>query len=210
MHGHPDIDILDEQVLTDGFLQVKRYRLRHRRFDGGMTPELEREVCVRGLAVGVLLYDPARDATALIEQFRPGAAAGGGPAWLTEIVAGMVKPDEAPEDVARREALEEAGAEITALEKICVYYPSPGVLSENVHVFVGRIDVDRIAAFGGLAEEDEDIKVKTLSTDEALALLDADRINNSITIIALGWLARRRDDLRRRWLSAAQTGAENP
>lgn len=200
MQSNSDIDIIDEQTLTDGFLQVKRYRLRHRRFDGGMTPVVEREVCVRGLAVGVLLYDPVRDAVALIEQFRAGAAESGGPAWLTEIVAGMVKPGEAPEEVARREAIEEAGADIDRLEKICVYFPSPGVLSENVYVYIGRIDSAKIAAFGGLPEEHEDIKIKIMPTDDALALLDADQINNSITIVALGWLARRRDELRRRWI----------
>jgi ADP-ribose pyrophosphatase len=203
MRNHPDIEIISEHVLTDAFLQVKRYRLRHRRFDGDMTPVVEREVCVRGLAVGVLLYDPARDVVALVEQFRAGAADGGGPAWMTEIVAGMVKAGETPEEVAYREAEEEAGATITALEKICTYFPSPGVLSENVHVFCGRVDSAKLAAFGGVPEEHEDIRIKILSVEEALALMDGDALNNSITIIALGWLARRHDALRKAWTASS-------
>lgn len=199
MRDHPDIDVESEETLSDGFLQTKRYRLRHRRFDGGWTPLVLREVCVRGLAVGVLLYDPTADAVVLVEQFRPGAAVGGGPAWLTEIVAGMVKPGERPEDVARREAMEEAGAEVGDLIEICHYYPSPGILSEKVAVYCGRVDSAKVAAFGGLLEEDEDIRITVTPTDAALALLDADKLNNSIAIIALSWLARRRQDLRAQW-----------
>ena len=200
MRSHPDIAIEHEEVLSDGFLQTKRYRLRHRRFDGGWTPTVVREVCVRGLAVGVLLYDPVADAVVMVEQFRPGAAEGGGPAWLTEIVAGMVKPGEAPQDVARREAWEEAGAQVSDLVEICTYYPSPGILSEKVAVFCGRVDSAKVGAFGGLPEEHEDIKITVVSADAAVGLLDADRLNNSIAIVALGWLARRRDSLRAAWL----------
>lgn len=200
MRSHPDIAIEHEEILSDGFLQTKRYRLRHRRFDGGWTPTVVREVCVRGLAVGVLLYDPVADAVVLVEQFRPGAAEGGGPAWLTEIVAGMVKPGEAPQDVARREAWEEAGAQVSDLVEICTYYPSPGILSEKVAVYCGRVDSTKVDAFGGLPEEHEDIKITVVSVDQAVGLLDADRLNNSIAIVALGWLARRRDGLRAAWL----------
>lgn len=199
MRDHPDIAVEHEETLSDGFLQMKRYRLRHRRFDGGWTPSVVREVCVRGIAVAVLLYDPIADAVALVEQFRPGAAVGGGPAWLTEIVAGMVKPGEAPEEVARREAMEEAGAEVGELLKICDYYPSPGILSEKVALYCGRVDSAKVAAFGGLPEEHEDIKITVVSADAAIALLDANRLNNSIAIIALSWLARRRDELRAQW-----------
>lgn len=203
MRDHPDIDVEREETLCDSFLQLKRYRLRHRRFDGGWTPPVLREVCVRGLAVAVLLYDPVADAVVLVEQFRPGAAVGGGPAWLTEIVAGMVKPGETAEDVARREAMEEAGAEIGELLAICDYYPSPGILSEKVALYCGRVDSTKVAPFGGLPEEHEDIKITVASADAAIALLDANRLNNSIAIIALSWLARRRDDLRAAWLNAA-------
>lgn len=202
MRDHPDVDLIREETVASGFLQVKRYHMRHRRFDGDMTPEVVREVCLRGPAVGVLLYDPERDAVALVEQFRCGAAVGGGPSWLLEAVAGMVKPGEEPEEVARREALEEAGADITAMEFICTYFPSPGALSEKAHVYCGRIDSSRVAAFGGVPEEHEDIRIRVMGADEAIALMDADQINNSITIIALGWLARRREALRAAWLGA--------
>ncbi len=197
---HPDIEVIERKTGYKGYLQVDVYRLRHKKFDGTWTGELPpREVCVRGHAVGVLLYDPDRDSVVLIEQFRVAAAAARGPAWLTEIVAGMLDGDESPEDVARRESLEEAGCTVRELEKIYDFYPSPGILSEFVTIYVGRVDCSDVGTSGGLAEEHEDIRVSVVPTDEAIRLLDENRLTNSVAIVALGWLARHRDALRERW-----------
>lgn len=196
---HPDVEVIEKTTLHKTYLQVDRYRLRHRRFDGTWSGEMVREVCERGHAVGVLLYDPDRDHIVLIEQFRPASAAAGGQAWMTEIVAGLIDEGETPEDVARREAVEEAGCTVHDLAFICDYFPSPGVLSEHVHVFCGRVDSTTTVAIGGVADEHEDIRVHVMPSAEALRLLDGNRLNNSVTIIALGWFARHRDELDRRW-----------
>jgi len=198
---HPDIEIVEKKTAYDGYLKVDVYRLRHKKFDGSWTGVLPpREVCVRGKAVGVLLYDADQDSVVLIEQFRVGAAAAVGPAWMTEIVAGLVdEENETPEDVARREAVEEAGCAVQELEKICDYYPSPGAYDEYVTVFCGRIDCTGIGGTGGLEEEHEDIRISVVPADEAIRLLDENKLNNSISIIALGWLARNRERLRERW-----------
>lgn len=199
----PGIELIADDTVYRGYLGVARYRLRHRLFDGGWSEIIQREVCLRGHAVGVLLYDPAADAVVLIEQFRAGAAASVGPAWLTEIVAGMIEEGEAPEDVARRESEEEAGCTPTALEFICDYFPSPGVLAETVTLYCGRVDCAGIGTRGGAAEEHEDIRILTMDAGEAIRLLDANHYRNSITIIALGWLARHRAALRTRWMESA-------
>ncbi|WP_448205039.1 NUDIX domain-containing protein [Azospirillum sp. sgz302134] len=196
---HPDIEVVEKKTAYDGYLKVDVYRLRHKKFDGSWTGVLPpREVCVRGKAVGVLLYDPKKDSVVLIEQFRVGSASVGGKAWLTEIVAGLVDGDETPEDVARREAQEEAGCTVQSLEKICDYYPSPGAYDEHVTVFCGLVDSSGLADTGGLEEEHEDIRVTVVPADEAIRLLDENQLNNSIAIIALGWLARNRERLRDR------------
>ena len=196
----PDVEVIERKTGYRGYLQVDVYRLRHKKFDGTWTGELPpREVCVRGHAVGVLLYDPDRDSVVLIEQFRVAAAAARCPAWMTEIVAGMLDGDESPEDVARRESMEEAGCTIHELEKICDFYPSPGILSEFVTLYVGRVDSTKAATSGGLEEEHEDIRVSVVPTDAAIRLLDENRLTNSVAIISLSWLARHRDSLRERW-----------
>lgn len=199
--NHPDIEIVDRKTAYKGFLTIDVYRLRHKKFDGTWTDVLPpREVCDRGPAVAVLLYDPDRDTLVMIEQFRVGSAAAAGPAWMTEIVAGMVGDGETPEEVARREAMEEAGCAIQEIEPICDYFVSPGAFTEQVHVYCGRVDSHGLKATGGLEEEHEDIRIMVLPTDEVVGMLDDNRLRNSVAIIAVGWLARHRDALRRRWL----------
>ena len=195
-----DIEVLDRQTVYRGYFQIDRYQLRHRKFDGGWTDPLIREVFERGHAVGVLLYDPDRDAVVLIEQFRIGAAAAGRPAWLIEVVAGMISPGESDAAVAQRETFEETGCAVTDLVQICDFLVSPGGTSERIALFCGRVTSDTAGGIHGLAHEQEDIRVRVMTTDDAIALLDANVIDNATTIIALGWLARNRETLRQRWL----------
>lgn len=195
-------EILDRAAVFQGYFRVDRYRLRHRRFDGAWSPVLQREIFERGHAIAALLYDPVLDVVVLIEQFRVGPVAAGRPAWLLEVVAGVIEPGEALAEVVEREVTEEAGCTVLAMEKICSYLPSPGACSETVDLFCCRIDASNAGGVHGLAEEHEDIKVVVLPVAEAIARLDADQVNNSATIIALQWLARRHQDLRNRWLRA--------
>ena len=125
-----------------GFFGLDVLTLRHRRFDGKMSPEIRREVLVMGDAVTVLPYDPARDRVLLVEQFRAGPLGRGDPLpWQLEAVAGRIDPGESPEDCARREAVEEAGLSLGRLEKVGEYYPSPGTLTEYIYFYVGLCDL---------------------------------------------------------------------
>jgi ADP-ribose pyrophosphatase len=54
----------------------------------------------------------------------------------------------------------------------------------------------------GVDTEHEDILVHSVDRADAIALLDAGKINNGLTIIALHWLARHGDRLRAEWLDA--------
>jgi ADP-ribose pyrophosphatase len=194
-----DVEILARTRGYDGYLKVDKYRLRHRRHDGGWGGEIDREMIERGHAVAVLPYDAARDEVVLIEQFRLGAYAAGRPPWQIEIVAGIIEPGEEREDVGRRETLEEAGCAIGELVHICDFLTSPGVMSETVAVYCGRTDASNAGGVFGVAEEGEDIRAFVISTDEALSLLADGTIVNSPAIVALQWLGLNRDDLRRRW-----------
>src|SRR3546814_4580479 len=100
---------------------------------------MAREIFERGHAAAVLLYDPARDAVVLIEQFRPGAYAAGVNPWLVEVVAGIIEAGETPADVVQREAVEEAGCSVTALHPIGTFFVTPGGSSETVEI--GRAHV---------------------------------------------------------------------
>jgi len=156
----------------------------------------------RGDAVAVLPWHVESDKVILIEQFRPGAIRGDDSPWMLEAVAGVVEAGETDIDVAHREALEEAGCTMDALTPIVSYYPSPGACSEQIRLFVGRVVSAVVGEVKGVDTEHEDILVHSVARADAIALLDAGKINNGLTIIALHWLARHGDRLRAEWLDA--------
>jgi ADP-ribose pyrophosphatase len=195
------LQILERDVAYQGFFRVDRFRVRHRLFSGGWSPELTREVFARGRAVGVLLYDPKRDEIVLVEQFRLPAHLAGYSAWQLEIVAGLVDHDgESELEVARREAREEANlvldGEVVSMHR---FLTSPGGTTETVSLFCARVAAAEAGGVHGLADEHEDIKVVVKSFREAMRLLRAGKIENVFTLAALYWLAANRARLRREW-----------
>lgn len=194
-----DVEVVEREECFRGFYKLDRLHLRHRLFAGGMGKLINRELFVRHDAVCVLPYDPRRDEVVLIEQFRIGALDKSANPWLLELVAGLIDKDEQPEEVARREAMEEAGLTLGALWPLSVYYPSPGGSDERVHLFVGRCDSVGAGGIHGLEEEGEDIRVHVLSFEDALARVRDGRIDNAASIMALQWLALNRDEVRGLW-----------
>lgn len=194
-----DVEVVEREECFRGFYKLDRLHLRHRLFAGGMGKLINRELFVRHDAVCVLPYDPRRDEVVLIEQFRVGALDKSRNPWLLELVAGLIDKDEQPEEVARREAMEEAGLTLGALWPLSVYYPSPGGSDERVHLFLGRCDSVGAGGIHGLEEEGEDIRVHVLSFEDALARVRDGRIDNAASIMALQWLALNRDEVRGLW-----------
>jgi ADP-ribose pyrophosphatase len=190
-----NVDIEDRDTVYDGYLTVERLRLRHDLFAGGMSRPLLREVIDRGATAAVLPYDPARETVLLIEQFRPGAWAGGGDPWLWEIVAGVVEAGETPEDVVRREAQEEAGIAVGPLTPVAAIFLTPGICSERCHIFAAPCDLAGAGGLHGHPDEGEDIRARAFSFDEAERLVREGGISNAITQVALQWLALNRQDL---------------
>ncbi|HMB77487.1 MAG TPA: NUDIX domain-containing protein [Kiloniellaceae bacterium] len=195
------IELLALDRAYEGFFRIDRYRLKHRRFDGGWTPELDREIFERGQAVALLPYDPRRDEVVLIEQFRVGAYAAGVDPWLLEIVAGIIEPGETPERVARRETEEEAGLTVGRVEQLAEVFVSPGGATERVTIFCGEVDSSGAGGLHGLPSEGEDIRVLVRAFSEIPAALAAGAFTNAPVLIALQWLAANRDRLRQAWTS---------
>ncbi|MCB1665535.1 MAG: NUDIX domain-containing protein [Pseudomonadales bacterium] len=198
-----DVVVLDTMAGYRGFFALDTLHLKHRRFAGGWSEVFTRELFLRDPAAGVLLYDPDLDQVVLVEQFRvgalPAAQQNGSSPWLLELVAGIIAPGESAEELARREAVEEAGCKILALEHIVDYYNSPGGSNEWISLYCGRIDARGAGGIFGLEEEHEDIRVHVLSFEDAWQALKAGRMNNAMAIIALQWLWMNRDSLRQRW-----------
>jgi ADP-ribose pyrophosphatase len=189
----------------EGYLRIDRYRITHQLYDGGWSKCLEREVMSRSAVAGILLFDSTRQEVVLVEQFRIGAWAMDWPdPWLLECVAGVVEPGEKPADVAIRESWEEAGCNVTRLELITRYLTSPGSSTEQVDLFCGQIDATGIGGHYGLESECEDIRASVWPLHDALALLDGQRICNSLTLISLQWLSLHHRNLTIQWSSATE------
>lgn len=192
-----DVEVLGQETVFRGYFRVDRYRLRHRLFGGGWSRPVQRELFERGHAAAVLPYDPRQDSVLLIEQFRIGPYAHGGSPWQIEIVAGILHDAETPAQVARREALEEAGCTLgPVLLPVAAYYMSPGAVSEHLTLFCAVTDLTDAGGVHGVDDEDEDIRVHVVSFEQATEWLSSGRIQNSPAIIALQWLALNRQRLR--------------
>jgi len=191
-----DVEVLDRETVYSGFFSLQRVTLCHRRFEGGWTGELQREVLLRPPAVGVLLYDPRRREVVMVEQCRVGALdlAGQGPAgrpdspWLLELVAGLMEPGESPEQVAHRETLEETGCRIDRLIAMPGYLSSPGGSNERVTLFCGLLDAGQAQGVHGVEAEQEDIRSWRLTVEQVVEAMDTGRLNNAMALIAVQWL----------------------
>ena len=196
-----DVEFIDRERVYDGFFKVDRYTLRFPLYEGGLSDPIRREIFERGEAVAVLPYDPVRDMVVLIEQFRPGVFCTGDPEpWLVEPVAGGMKPGEDEEEVARREAEEEAGLSLGRMEPMGRFYVSPGGTSEVIALYAAECDSRKASGIHGLDEEAEDIRVFTCPADDAIAMVHDNRIRNFSLGLSLLLFAARRGDLQKRWV----------
>ncbi|GEA60352.1 ADP-ribose diphosphatase [Vibrio comitans] len=194
-----DVEILATDTLFKGFFSLVKVKFRHRLFAGGWSEEIERELFERGHAVAMLPYDPVSDQVVMVEQIRVGALGEERP-WQLEIVAGMLdKEGENPIDVAKREAVEEAGLDVTHIEHISGYYPSAGGCSERLELFVGLITAPTSAGVFGLESEGEDIRVHILTREEAYEMVKNGTIENAASIITIQWLMLNHQQLRAQW-----------
>jgi ADP-ribose pyrophosphatase len=202
--GNSDVSIESQQTVWDGRFALQVVRFRHRRFDGTMSGLRTWEILRRGHAAALLPYDPLTDQVVLVEQFRFPAFAAGVDPVLTELPAGMCDPGETPDRTALREAHEEASLTADLLHPIGTFLLTPGGCDETVSIFAGRIAApasgpDGLVGVGGLAAEQEDIRIRLCPAEGVIADALAGRITNIITTAALLWLAVRRDWLREEW-----------
>lgn len=191
------VELIDSEIVFQGFFRLSRYRLKHEGQREGWIGPMDREVFERGRAAAVLPYDVARDRVVLIRQFRAGAyAAGRRDPWLIEIVAGIVDAGEDDAAMMRREAREEAGITLGKVIPCLDFLTSPGGCDESIGLAIAACDSTGAGGLHGLAEEHEDIEVFAIALDEALAMADSGRIDNAITLLALYYLDRHKSRLR--------------
>ena len=126
--------------------------------------------------------DAADPQLLLIRQYRYAA---GGPIW--EIPAGRLEPGESPEECARRELLEEAGATARRWKKLTTIYTTPGFTDERIHLFVAFDLV--VKAESQRREADEYMETKVMPTSQVLGLIRDGELVDAKTSVAVLFFA---------------------
>jgi ADP-ribose pyrophosphatase len=190
MSGTDRITITKEEILSKRWLTLTRYAFDYRRKDGRVQ-KMTYEVHDHGDAACILLYNLEKDTVVLVRQFRLPPHLKGDNPDLIEVCAGLLDTDH-PEIAARREAEEETGFRVGAVEKLWAAYASPGALSEKLHFFAAPYEPKmQVSDGGGLVHEGEEIEVLELPFAEARAMIGDGRIMDSKTIALLMWAEAR-------------------
>jgi len=169
--------VLESEVVYKG----RVFELRHERVaepDGVVTV---RDIVVHPGSVVVLPVFP--DGTALlVRQYRHAAGR-----YLWELVAGSLdKPGEAVAAAAKRELLEEAGYTARRWRKLLDYFPSPGLLSECMHIFLAT----DLTAGTAQPEDDERIEPKRFRWAEIERMIRNGRISDGKSVAGLLYYLR--------------------
>jgi GDP-mannose pyrophosphatase NudK len=85
-----------------------------------------------------------------------------------------------------RETKEEIGYAISQLQKVSTVFLSPGLMREQVHLYVAAYkNEDKIGRGGGLASENEELTVLETSFEDALNMIENQEIIDARTIMLL-------------------------
>jgi len=117
----------------------------------------------------------------LVRQFRQPVGA-----ELLEVPAGTIERGEAPEACAKRELVEEVGRAAARWEHVAAFYPSPGVLSEELHIFLAR---DLHEAFA--PRDEEDLRLEILPLEDAYDRVADGTIRDAKSIIGITMVRQR-------------------
>lgn len=152
------------------------------RFPDGSEGELEMIRHPGASAVLPFLSDPAGadPQLLLIRQYRYAANA-----FVYEIPAGRLEPDEAPETCARRELLEEAGCRAERMEHVYTFYTTPGFTDERIHAFVAS----GITRGEPRLEADEFVEVVPLPLSRVLDMIRDGEIVDAKTALTILYVA---------------------
>lgn len=159
-------------------------------FKDGRTANLTHEVYGKSDGVALLLFNKETKTVILTRQFRmPMHVAGVNGGFSYEVCGGSIDEGETPEESVIREAKEEIGYDVLNLHKVTTLFLSPGLVKEQVYLYVGQYDNNsKVENGGGLDEENEEIDVLEVSIDEAFEMIKNNRIIDARTILLLQYI----------------------
>lgn len=144
--------------------------------------EIRRDVVLHPGAVAILPL-PDAEHVCLLRNQRPVVGM-----ELWEIPAGTLEPNEEPEIAAVRELAEETGYQAARWTKLVEMIPSPGVLSEVIHLYLA----EQLTPGTMHPEADEELTPHVVPLAQAFTWAMDGTIRDAKTILALLWLQRLR------------------
>lgn len=139
-----------------------------------------REVVENLGAVAVVAYDDA-GRVALIRQYRHPVGR-----TLWELPAGLLDvPNEPATETAARELFEEAHLAARRWHLLLDINPSPGFTNESVRIFLARNITDAEGDRYAAAEEEAELELTRVPLDEAITMIYAGHITNSLAVAGL-------------------------
>ena len=155
----------------------------------------KREIEDHGSAIAVLAYDPERKVAMLVRQLRAPVLYAGKQQSTLEVIAGIVDENDPPA-AARREAMEETGLRLGALEEVATVWTMPGISTERMTLYLAAYsEADRIGRGGGLATENEVITLIEMPLTEVARLAASGEITDMKTLALVQTLRLRRQEL---------------
>jgi ADP-ribose pyrophosphatase len=162
-------------IYKGSVFSVRRDKLRE---PGGIA--VTRDVIVHAGSVVVLPVFPD-GSILMVRQYRHAVGD-----FLWELVAGRVEPGESVQAGARRELAEEAGYTARKMRKLFEFFPSPGMLSERMHIFLATGLTQGTAQ----PEEDEEIEPKRFPLAAIEKNIRSGKIRDGKSLAAILYYAR--------------------
>ena len=163
--------MLDGELL----LETKRFRVIRQRHQTPDGVEHIRDTIQHPGAVTILpMVD--NDHVCLIRNYRVAVDQ-----YLIEVPAGTLEPGEPPDTTAERELIEETGYRAAKIEKLGMFYMSPGILHELMHLYVAT----GLTPGETHLDSGEEIENLVVPWNEAVEMARDGRIQDAKSLVAI-------------------------
>ncbi len=166
---------MEQVIKSDTIYQGKLLNVRVDRVRLPSGRETVREVVEHPGAVVIVAVDGAGNVL-LVKQYRYAVGRN-----TVEVPAGTLEHGETPDQAGPRELKEETGYTAGRWDPLASYYSSPGILTEQMHIYLAR----DLAEGTSEPEGDEDLQLEKLPLGEAVAMVERGEIVDGKTIIGL-------------------------